>query len=372
MRRSLFGLTVSAVAAICLTACSGGSSSSTPSAANAATASSSSSATPQQTYSQSNIDAILKAYTGPDAKFPSTFGTATKGALKIGWSSACNANELVSRLGAALGKEITAMGGTEVSYDANCDANAQVGQVLQLINDKVDAIIVWPLDATALNPSFIRAKAAGIPVLAVEATPDGSAPANVTGQIIYGRDEEAYLAAKLMSEAIPGAEVSVMKFAVPVPSIVYYAQRAAYWAAQDGLKVVGTYDNPSDNVAGGESAAGPMLSAHPGLKGVLAYNDSSANGTFAAARAAGRSLVIFGENGEDAGIDAVKAGQIAYTLQPPIVTWAKELVNGAYLAKAGKHIPVTVFPGVGTVVTDDTAGSAKHLLDLIDSASYGN
>lgn len=362
--RSIACLAAVAAAALSAAACSSGAPTSSSSATSAATQAS--------VYSRANIDKILASYAGPDTKFPSSFGAAAQpAALKIGWSSPCNANELVSRLGTALGKEITALGGSEVTYDANCDVNAQVGQMQQLINDKVSAIVVWPLDTTSLEPLFARAKSAGIPVIAVEATPDGSAAPGVTGQIIYGRDEEAYLAAKLMSEVIPGAQVGVIGDSVPVPSITYYSQRSAYWAAQDKLKVDGTYDVPVDSVSGGESAGGPMLSRNTGIEGVLAYNDDSAEGVYAAARAAGRQVVLFGMNGEDSGIAAVKSGELAYTLQPPLVTWAKDLINAAYLAKNGIKIPATVYPGIGDVVTSQTVGSAQPLLSLIDSASYG-
>jgi len=354
-------------AVLALTACSSGKPTTSSTGDGSAPDGGGSSAS--EVLSATNIDAVIKSYSGPETKFPRTFGIAAKAALKIGWSSPRTANELVGRLGTAIQKDVATMGGTFKSYDANGDVASQVGQVQQLINDHVDAIIVWPLDATALRPSFAKAKNAGIPVLAMEATPDGSTPGDdVTGQVIYGRDTDAYVAAKLMSQLFPGGQVAVAKFAVPVPSINYYAQRAAYWAAADGLHVVSTSDNPSDDVAGGESMAGPILAKYANLKGMLAYNDSTALGTMAAAKAAGHSLVAFANNGEDAGVSGVQAGKIALTVQPPVVTWAKELVGGAYLAKAGTSTPKTVFVGVGTVVSSQTSANAKKMGDLINEA----
>jgi ABC-type sugar transport system substrate-binding protein len=222
MRRSITGLATVAVAAVlALTACSSGKSGS-PAAGGGSGSSTA------KVLSAANIDSVIKAYSGKETEFPQTFGTATKGAVKIGWSSPRTANELVGRLGTAIQKDVAAMGGSFTSYDANGDVATQVSQVQQLVNDHVDALIVWPLDATALKPSFKLAKAAGIPILAMEATPDGSADiGDVTGQVIYGRDIDAYVAATLMSQVSPGGQVAVAKFAVPVPSINYYAERAA-------------------------------------------------------------------------------------------------------------------------------------------------
>ena len=50
---------------------------------------------------------------------------------------------------------------------ANGDVAAQANQVDQLINQKVDAIIIVPVQADSLGPQMASAKAANIPVIAV-------------------------------------------------------------------------------------------------------------------------------------------------------------------------------------------------------------
>jgi ribose transport system substrate-binding protein len=327
---------------------------------------------PATVLSGANIQAAIDAYTGDATKLPTTFGVPTPGALKIGWSEARDANELNNRLSYAIGKEVAKMGGTLETLDANGDPSAQVGQIQQLINDKVDAIIVWPLDATALTPAFNEAKKAGIPILAMEVTPDGAGDLGpVDGQVIYGRDIHAFVAATLMSQMFPGGQVATNKFAIPVPSISYYAERAAYWAQQAGMEVVATVDNPSDDVTGGESMSGPVMSKFPDLKGWLAYNDASAMGVNAAGKAAGMTVANFGQNGEDSSIPAIESGQLMLTVQPPVVEWAQQLVAGAYLAKAGVAIPKSVFTSVGNVITKETVAGSLPLKDIIDAAYAG-
>ena len=48
------------------------------------------------------------------------------------------------------------------------DANLQISQVEQFINDKVDAIVLLPTDGAALTDVAIRAMEAGIPVINVD------------------------------------------------------------------------------------------------------------------------------------------------------------------------------------------------------------
>lgn len=354
-------LAASMAAALALTACTSGAAPTTTGGAGATQAAS--------VLSTANIDKVIATYTGPDSKLPKTFGTPTKKALKVGWSAPRIANELVGRLGSVVEKEIKAQGGTVTTLDADADVAKQVSQMQQFVNDKMDAIVVWPLDATALGPVVKQAKAAGIPVIAMEASPQADGDiGDFTGQVIYGRDLGAYVAASLMAEINPKAKVAVGRFAVPVPSIVYYADRAKYWAEQKGLSVVGIFDNPSDDIAGGESMAGPILAANPELKGFLNYNDATAMGVSAAAKSASRGITSFGQNGEDAGVDAVTAGTSALTYQPPVVQIGKELVAGAYLAQAGQTIPKTVYTGPGTFITKDNVAGAKKMGDLIAAA----
>lgn len=367
------------VALTALSACSSGSKASTsagtssPATTAVATGATRPTNAGKDPLSQSNIDSILASYSGEDSTFPKAFGNPQKAPLKIGWSAARNANELNARLGVAIQKAVAAMGGSFTSLDANGDVTTQVQQIQQLINENVNAILVWPLDANSLNAVFAEAKSKGIPVIAVSVTENGSSIGNATAQIVYGADANAYLEAKVMSEILPpGAQVATEQFTVAVPYIVYYVQRLAYWAKQDGLNVVANISNPSDDVPGGEQAAGPLLQKYPDLKGLLPYNDESALGAGAAAQIVGRKLTLFGTNGEDEGIAGIKAGKYLLTIQPPIATWAKDMVAAAYLAKAGQTIPKTVYPGVGYVITADNVSQAQTLLQRIDAANYSS
>lgn len=314
-------------------------------------------------YSTENVNKVIAAYSGEDKGLPTTFGKARAGSKVIGWSAANAANELNARLGDSITSAVRGLGGTVKAQDAGLDPSKQATQVQQFINDKVDAIVVWPVDAASLAPVVKQANAAGIPVLAMESDPSGKTTGGFNAQIIYGRDMEAYVSAELMDQVHPDGEVGVLGLAVPVATIAYYTDRANYWAAKAGLKVVETVKNPDDQEAGGQSVVGPLLSKYPDLAGVLAYNDPTAIGAQTAARSAGRTLTAFAVNGQEDGLTALKEGKIQLDIQPPLADWGVEFANAAYLLSDSMNasIPKVIFPGIGSVYTSENVADAKTL-----------
>jgi ABC-type sugar transport system substrate-binding protein len=125
-----------------------------------------------------------------------------------------------------------------------------------------------------------------------------------------------------------------------VPALKYLNQRQAFWAKRFGLTVVGTQDNPTDDVVGGEKAANGLLQRYADMDAVIGYNDPSAMGAYTAARGAGRQLTIIGCNGSSDGIAAVKSGRIAGTVQVDAVGWGVEQAKAAYNLITKQNLPL--------------------------------
>ena len=74
-----------------------------------------------------------------------------------------------------------------------------------------------------------------------------------------------------------------------------------------------------------------LLAKHPDVQGVLAYNDASAIGAAAAARAQGKKLAIYGNyGGASDGLNAIESGQIRATVAADLPGLAKYAIWGAY------------------------------------------
>ena len=138
----------------------------------------------------------------------------------------------------------------------------------------------------------------------------------------------------------PHATVGLIGIGFPVPALKYLNQREAFWAKKAGLTVLGTQDNPSDDVTGGEKAANGLVQRYSDMKAIIGYNDPSAVGASIAARSAGRKITIVGLNGDSAGLQAVKSGKLVATVRVDPVGWGVETTKAAYSLITKQNLPL--------------------------------
>ena len=258
--------------------------------------------------------------------------------------------------------ETERLGGSYVELDAKGDVDTQVSQFEQVVAQKVDGIFVFALDPGSVQPALERAKAAGLPVVTIDLNFENTDDiGEFDSQILQRRDEAAYLGAQEMAKRVgSGASVATIDFAIKVPSIVYSIERAGYWADKFGLTVVGNASNPSDDIAGGEKAMTEILGNYPDIEGVIGYNDPSAIGAAAAARAQGKQDLVFGgENGGSDALEAIRAGRLDYTakLHPP--SMGKFAAWGLYNLLQDKEVPKAVKAEAPEIVTEDNIDSVQ-------------
>jgi ABC-type sugar transport system substrate-binding protein len=289
--------------------------------------------------------ATIVSYSGTESSLPTEYPEPEKGSLTIGFLNPTSAQEGLKAIQTAITEEAGSYGAKVVSLDANLDVDQQVSQMQTLIDQKVDAIIVYPLDPGALAPIIARAKAAGIPVIGVQST---LTPAeNVSGlvsQVWLGPDKNAYSIAKAIAEKTPEANLGLIGFAAPVPYIKLIVERVGYWGKKMGLNILGEEDNKDDSVPGGEAAATGLLGRYPEMNAIFTYNETSALGAYTAVRSTGRQddVTIYSNNGTTEGIDAVGEGKIAVTFQFPFIATGELAVQAALDAANEVKIPPVV------------------------------
>jgi ribose transport system substrate-binding protein len=151
-----------------------------------------------------------------------------------------------------------------------------------------------------------------------------------------------------------GAKVVQIGFPLPVPPIVAVTEGIKQWAIPFGLDLLGSADNTTDDIAGGEEAMTGLLAKYPDAEGVLAYNDASAIGASAAARNQGKEMLLFGNfGGASDGITAIENGRLDGTVVGDAPSVGKYAVWGAYdlVENPDQKLPKTVLPGPPVVVT---------------------
>lgn len=179
-----------------------------------------------------------------------------------------------------------------VLENADTDVNGQIQQVRNLINKGVDAIIVDPSSATALDAVFTEATDQGIAVYAIDQAVDSESVTNV------GIDQGAWAAesAKWLAEQVgDGGKIVAVNgtSGAPANEARWSAAKAVFDDA--GVEVLTTADGGWDQ-AKGQQAMTNLLATYPDIEGVWTQ-DGMAQGVLRAVEAADKtdSIVVTGE-----------------------------------------------------------------------------
>ncbi|MCD1633289.1 sugar ABC transporter substrate-binding protein [Martelella mediterranea] len=208
--------------------------------------------------------------------------------------------------------------------DANLSADRQVSHVDTLLTMGAKAIGSWSLDANAVAGAYSRANAANVPVIGLNSVGQG-----VTNTVWWEtnlcKPGGAYdQQAAWIAERKPGAKVIVFG-GPPVESIINNKNCFTAAAKAAGLEVIDQVDNTKDSTANAATLAADELLRFPDVQVFWAYNDSSALGIAASVFANGKSIyngenedgiMVFGINGDQDAITAVKEGRLTGTWDP--------------------------------------------------------
>lgn len=220
---------------------------------------------------------------------------------------------------------------------ANNDVATQANQIDQLINQKVSAIIIVPVQADSLAPQMASAKKANIPVIAVNTAlkDDGAlASAVLPDDVKAGEQEMEMMAKKLGGKGnivvLQGPLASspeldrtkgIMNVLAKYPDIKVLAKDTANWKRDEAV-------NKTKNW---------LSSFGPDLNGIVAENDDMGLGALQALKEANKTLPIVGIDGIQDGLAAVKSGGfIGSSLQHGRVELAAGLAVAHKIAKGEK------------------------------------
>lgn len=254
----------------------------------------------------------------------------------IGYAPPVLANPAIKALADAVEVQGNALGMDVIIAGGEYDPSKQLAAVDSLIQRKVDAILVWPLDPKSMQPALARAAAAGIPVL-VQNSPTVEAAVNFQ----TNDGESAENAATTLADALgpdcgDGASVAIIQGIPQVEVLKERNEGLAAGAEAAGCTIVDQQVNAKDSADGARPIVDAWKTKYGAdLKGILAYNDSSAIGAAAAVNGDFKPVVT-GINADQPGVDAVKDGRVLQTwdLRTPEIgngmAWAAhQLLTGA-------------------------------------------
>jgi len=173
--------------------------------------------------------------------------------------------------------------------DANRDQNRQTSQVEDFISKHVSAIVLTPVDSTAVGPAIVEANNAGIPVFTADIA-STAAKGTVISHVASDNVQGGRVAAQLMCKALGGKGTIAI---IDQPEVTSVQDRVKGF--KEGLaancpdvKIV------ADQTAGGDQATATtvmdnLLQTYPTISGVFGINDDSALGALAAVKSAGKT-----------------------------------------------------------------------------------
>ena len=222
--------------------------------------------------------------------------------LKIGMSFQELNNPYFVTMKQALEEAAAQIGATVVITDARHDVAKQINDVEDMIQKKIDILLLNPTDSTGVQGAVKSAKAAGVIVVAVDANAQGPVDSFV-GSKNY---DAGVMACDYLAKSIGGKGDVAILDGIPVVPILERVR-----GCKDALKKyptvkIATTQNGKQERDQALAVTENMLQANPGLKGIFSVNDGGAMGALAAIEASGKDVKLTSVDGAP---EAIKAMQ---------------------------------------------------------------
>jgi len=230
---------------------------------------------------------------------------------------------------------------------SNYDVNNQTNQMDNFISSGVNLILLNAADSKGIAPAVMRAKAAGITVVAVDVAAEGGVDATVTSN----NEQAGELDGKYVADRLKGKGQVVIVNGPPVSAVT---DRVAGFLEvikkYPDIKIVSKDQNAGGSRDGGLRVMTDLLTAFPKIDAVFAINDPTAIGCDLAAKQAQRKdFFIVGVDGAPDVVPSLKdmdsliaasAAQDPYTMAGKAVDIGYDIMNGKKPAQELTLIPV--------------------------------
>ncbi len=198
---------------------------------------------------------------------------------------------------------------------SGADINGQMGMIQDVITRDVDAIILSTHDEAAAAPLVKQAVDKGIAVVIVNSDIT-SFPTPVDGVVGYSQRKGTAKMGEYLLGKLAGGEATV-GIIEGLPGYHSTERVGGFLDAVEGKPGITVKASlPGGwNVEGGNTAGMDLLTANPDVDVVFAANDYMIMGAAAAAKALGRSDILFlGNDGDTAALEEIAGGSVAATV----------------------------------------------------------
>jgi ribose transport system substrate-binding protein len=233
------------------------------------------------------------------------------------------------------------------AQSSNYDVNNQTNQMDNFVSSGANLILLGAADSKGIAPAVIRAKAAGVTVVAVDVGAEGGVDATITSN----NKQAGELDGKFVADRLKGKGQVVIVNGPPVTAVTDRVAGFIEVIKQyPDIKIVSQDQNAGGSRDGGLRVMTDLLTAFPKIDAVFAINDPTAIGCDLAAKQAQRKeFFIVGVDGapdivpelkDPASLIAASAAQDPFTMAEKAVEIGYDIMNGKKPAQDLTLIPV--------------------------------
>jgi erythritol transport system substrate-binding protein len=207
------------------------------------------------------------------------------------------------------------------------DTNVESNLVDAAITNSAKAIILDPANADGSVGVVRKATEAGIPVFLVNAEINEAGIA--IGQLVSNNAQGAAIGAVQWQELVGDTAKYVEFFGNPADNNAatrsngYKTVLSQYPDLEKVAEEVANWDRTQ-----GYNKMQSIIQANPEIDAVISGNDEMALGAIAALKEAGKleGMIVGGFDGSPDAVEAIKAGEMAYTVLQPVAVFSREAV----------------------------------------------
>lgn len=241
-------------------------------------------------------------------------------------------------------------GSSVVTTDANASAQKQIADMENLLVQRVDAIIVIPIDEKAILPAIKLANAENIPVIAITRIPGARVLTTIAA---HGDYENGRATGELMIRKTGGAGKLAM---VGIPYRLWRIderERGFLDAIKDSELEVVVNQSGLDQAKIQDTVAG-ILTAHPDLAGIWCAFSNQIIGAADALRNANRKdIVLTGIDADKAIIERIKNGWVSGSAAQYPAAQGRLAAQAVFLHLDGKPVAAEYEVPVGIVTLEN-------------------
>ncbi|MGH8781070.1 ABC transporter substrate-binding protein [Paraburkholderia sp.] len=222
--------------------------------------------------------------------------------LKIGMTFQELNNPYFVTMQKALDEAAASIGAQVFVTDAHHDVSKQVSDVEDMLQKKIDILLVNPTDSTGIVSAVNSAKKAGVVVVAVDANANGPVDSFVGSKNF----DAGSMSCEYLAKAIGSSgEVAILDGIPVVPILERVRGCKAALAKFPNVKIVDTQNGKQER-ATALTVTENMIQAHPNLKGVFSVNDGGSMGALSAIESSGKDIKLTSVDGAPEAITALQ------------------------------------------------------------------